>query len=84
MGIALPGPKITAVSTAVEPLPKSVWIPLSHKPAGKPDWVPLDGAPMTVGEAHAMRDAGQAFTAQRRVDGGFDFEVFVKTKKARR
>lgn len=84
MGIALPGQPAKAMITHIEPPLKGAWIPLSHKEAGKSEWVPLDGAPMTIEEAHALRNAGQAYTAQRRIDGGFDFEVFVKAKKARR
>lgn len=53
------------------------WVPIAHKAESK--WIPLDGAPLTMHEAAALRDAGRAFTAHKRVDGGFDFCVKVRT-----
>lgn len=52
------------------------WVPIAHK--ARVEWVPLDGAPLTIGEANALREAGMAFTAQQRVDGGFDYCVRLK------
>ena len=57
--------------------PAHGWVPICHKAESK--WIPLDGAPLTMHEAAALRDAGRAFTAHKRVDGGFDFCVKVRT-----
>lgn len=58
------------------PRPSDGWVAVAHKAELR--WVPLDGAPMTIEEAQAMHDAGLAFLAQRRVDGGFDLVVRVR------
>jgi len=57
--------------------PAHGWVPICHKAESK--WIPLYGAPLTMHEAAALRDAGRAFTAHKRVDGGFDFCVKVRT-----
>lgn len=53
--------------------PSDGWVPIAHK--SKREWIPYDGAPLTIGEAQMLREAGHAFCAQQRIDGGFDFLV---------
>lgn len=57
--------------------PAHGWVPIAHKADRK--WRPYDGAPVTIIEAQDMVQAGIATTAQRRVDGGFDLLVRMRT-----
>ena len=52
------------------------WVPIAHK--SDRYWTPLEGAPMPPSVARAMAEAGRAFLAHRRVDGGFDLLVRMR------
>ena len=82
MDIAPPNAPAPVRDREAEPMVKGVWFAIARK-EGK-TWEPMEGAPLTVEEAHALREAGHALMAQKRVDGAMDQLVFIKAKGRKR